>query len=121
MIAQEIKEEEKEEEFSKLLNQYSVNVAEKKILQTTTPHISSAILRHWRLHRDIVDSVQFSDTPKNAPEEIYDMALANHIVFTLVPLDGKVLKEIPENIEKLLQKSGMALSPLQKALESINS
>lgn len=64
--------------------------------------MSSDIFRYWNLHKDIVDCVRFSDNPQNAPVEIYDLALANYVVFRLIPLNGEVVREIPERIKELL-------------------
>ncbi|WP_428738097.1 HDOD domain-containing protein [Sulfurimonas sp.] len=119
LLAKEIQRIDKAKEFSSLANKYSITYAEGKILHTTTTHVSSDICSHWKLHKDIVDSLRFSENPQYAPVEIYDLALANHVVFHLIHLDGTIEPTIPKRLEKLLYSKGLSLKDLQKALENV--
>ncbi|MFA6195502.1 MAG: HDOD domain-containing protein [Sulfurimonas sp.] len=119
LIAQEITNLNKKNDFLKELNQKDVQRAEEKYMHTTTACVSSDILSYWQLDKDIVDSVRFSDYPQNAPEEIYTLCLANHIVYRLVKQNGEIEAVIPKKIETLLINSGLKTEPLQKALDAI--
>lgn len=119
LMAQEIAKMGKQEEFSKFAHKYSIQYAEEKVLQTTTSHVSSDIASFWELDSDIIDSLRFSDNPKNAPDEVYDLALANYVVFRLIRLDGKIEAEIPKRVKKALLDKGLSLLALQNALDSI--
>ena len=119
LIAKELKKNKKESVFKILLQHSLVEYAEQKTIHTTTARVSSNILSFWNLDRDLVDSVRFSDNPKYAPNEVYDLALANHAVFHLIGLDGKISSTIPKNIEELLLDRGLKPEALQKALDDV--
>lgn len=53
------------------------------------------------------------------PVEIYDLALVNYVVFRLIPLNGEVVREIPERIKELLLDQGMDIETLQNALDAV--
>lgn len=119
LIAQEVDKLNIKSDFLKELNEKGVQHTEEKFMHTTTACVSSDILSYWQLDKDIVDSVRFSDYPQNAPEEIYTLCLANHIVYRLVKYNGEIEPVIPKKIETLLIKSGLKIEPLQKALDAI--
>ncbi len=119
LIAQEITRLGKKDAFVKLVDAEGIQIAEEKIMHTTTASVSSDILYYWKLEKDIVDAVRFSDHPKNAPQEIVNLALANHIVYRLVKLDGTVEHSIPVQFVKVLEKRGMKVEHLQKALQNV--
>lgn len=121
LIAREINVLKKKTVFLQNIQDNTIQIAEEKCMRTTTASVSSDILSYWQLEMDIVDSVRFSDNPEDGPEQIYSLCLANHVVYRLVQLDGKVLKKVPKNIEKLLQKNKLRVEPLQKALDAINN
>ncbi len=119
LIAKELKRTKKDKVFKIVLEHYSVEYAEQKVMHTTTARVSSNIFSFWNLDRDIVDSVRFSDNPQYAPIEVYDFALANYVVFHLVGLDGKITPEIPKKIQQLLLDQGLNVDLLQNALDSV--
>ncbi len=119
LIAQEIINYNKKNDFLNNLNSKDIQYTEEKLRHTTTACVSSDIISYWQLDKNIVDSVRFSDYPQNAPEEIYDLCLANHIVYRLVKSNGEIEPTIPRNIEVLLIKSGLQTAPQQNALDVI--
>jgi HD-like signal output (HDOD) protein len=90
------------------------------MVNTTTPLVSSDIVSYWKLHKDIVDSIRFSDDPKTASEEIADLALVNHVIYRLISIDGKIEESLPQKFQKLLDARGLKSAALQKALDEIN-
>ncbi|QOP40220.1 HDOD domain-containing protein [Sulfurimonas marina] len=119
LIAKELKKNKKDGVFKIFLEHSPIEYAEQKVIHTTTARVSSNILSFWNLDRDIVDSVRFSDNPQHAPVEVYDLALANHVVFYLIGLDGKINPTIPKKMEQLLVKQGLNVETLQNALNSV--
>ena len=119
LIAQEVVNLNMKENFLNSLHVNGIQYTEEKFMHTTTAYVSSDILSYWKLDKAVIDSVRFSDDPQNASDDIYELTLANHIVYKLIGLDGKIEPAIPENIQKLLLAKEMNLEPLQKALDYI--
>ena len=119
LIAREILELGKKEEFLKIASTQMIQFTEEKLIHTTTAFVSSDIVEYWKLEQNIVDAIRFSDHPKDAPKEIADLALANHVVYRLIGLDGKVETTVPEEFKKVLEKRGMKVDSLQKALDDV--
>jgi HD-like signal output (HDOD) protein len=119
LLAEEISKEKKKEDFLREINEHGIQYAEEKLLHTTTALVSSDILSHWQLERDIVDSIRFSDNPQHAAKEIQALCLANHVVYRLIALDGNIQTEIPASLAALLQEAGLSTEPLKKALNAV--
>ncbi len=107
------------EYFTNNIKESGVLMSEEHFLHTSTALISANIFKHWGLNKKIIDSVRYSDYPERAPIEIYDLCLANHIVFQLVKLDGTVETKIPEHIKSLLEDNDLDTIPLENALSRI--
>jgi len=119
LIAQEINASKKKATFLENIDDDNIQIAEERCMHTTTASVTSDILSYWHLDMDIVDSIRFSDNPEDAPEEIYPLCLANHVVYRLIELDGNIVSKVPIEIEKLFKQSGLSVQPLQKALDAI--
>jgi len=119
LISKETIEMNQDDKFKELCNVFDINYAEESILHTTTSNISSQILRYWKLSPDIVNIIEHSDNPKDAPKELQTLCVANHIVNSLINIKGTVASEIPENILLLMEEFNLSPTPLSKALESI--
>lgn len=120
ILAKTLIDNNKSEVFLKDLKSQGILFSEERHLHTSTARITSDIFEHWGLSSQIVDSVRYSDYPEDAPIEIHDLCLANHIVFQLIQLDGRVQDEVPHHIKKLLENNGLSLTPLESALQRIN-
>jgi len=121
LISKELIELDDVDYFKELCNAYNIKHAEEKLIHTHTNIISSQILKYWALSSDIVDVIAYSDNPNEAPKELQKLIIANNIVYTLIPLNGKILTEIPQDILILLQENNLDVLVLNKALKSINS
>jgi len=95
-------------------------MAEEKIFHTITAYVCSDILRFWKLNPEVIDSIRYSTNPQEAPLDIHQLAVANHIVFNIVLLDGTVHKEIPKDILKLMKEEKLDVEPLMKAIKQIS-
>lgn len=121
LLAKELISLGKTQEFFDSLTYYSIRDAEEKFLHTTTAHVTSDILRYWRLDNRVLDSIRLSDYLNIAKQnELYPLVLANHAVYNLISLDGSIATEVPEYLQNLLAQQKIALEPLQKALEFIH-
>lgn len=116
LITKHLTESGKAKDFIDTRAEKGVLFAEEYCVHTSTARISSEILKHWNLEAQIIDSVRYSDYPEEAPEDIFQLALANHIVYSLVNLDGTVLKRIPSSLAVLGEKYKLNLAYLQQAL-----
>jgi len=115
LIAQELEENKLSEDFEHLVSLHDINYAEEQLLHTSTARVSGSIVKFWKLQNEIVESIAYSDTPCKAPIESHEYALANYIVYQLVPLDGTLPESISEEIIHLLETEGLELAPLEKA------
>lgn len=120
LIAKEIKGGQNVEEFQNLIDSVSIKYAEEALVHTTTNIISSQILNYWKLSKDVVDIIAYSDIPSEAPEELQKLAVANHIVYSLVNGTGEIATEISDNTLLLMANHGFDPKPLQNALESLH-
>ena len=83
--------------------------------------VSSDILSYWKLNKDIVDSIRYSDEPDNAPVEIKELCVANYIVYSLVDSLGDVKSELDDETMYYMSMENLDPEPLINALNSINS
>jgi HD-like signal output (HDOD) protein len=121
LLAKELITLGKTKEFFDSLAYYSIRDAEEKFLHTTTAHVTSDILRYWRLDNRVLDSIRLSDYLNvEKQSDLYPLVLANHVVYNLISLDGTIATEVPEYLQNLLAQQKIALEPLQKALEFIH-
>jgi len=120
LIAKEIKNGQNIDEFQNLAHSISLKYAEEALVHTTTNIISSQILNYWKLSKDVVDIISYSDTPSEAPEELQKLAVANYIVYSLVNARGEIAEEIYDDILLLMANHGFDPKPLQNALEYLH-
>lgn len=121
LLAQEIKNAQKIDSFIIMSKEDGFQIAEEKLFHTTTASITSNLLKYWKLDTDIVDSIRYSDNPNDAPLEIHDLTVANHIVFNTVLLDGSINRELSTDMYKLMQEEKLDTQTLIKAIEYISS
>jgi len=110
-----------DDKFIELCSAFDIKYAEESLLHTTTSNISAQILRYWKLSSDIIDIIEYSDYPKDAPKELRKLCVANHIVTNLIDLKGNIEKEIPKDILQLMTEFTLNPNHLANALESINN
>jgi len=121
LISKELIRIENDDKFMELCSTFDIKYAEESILHTTTCEISSQILRYWKLSSDIIDIIEYSDYPKDAPKELKTLCVANHLVNTLVDLKGNIMQEIPEELLPLMAEFNLDPQILSKALDYINN
>jgi len=121
LISQEILNNKQEILFQSLIDTFGTQYAEELAVFTTTAIVSAQLLSYWKLSRAIVNIVMYSDNPEEAPQEIIKLTVANHIVYKLIPLDGSILHEVPEELLEIMNKYDFELHILEKALHSIHT
>ena len=121
LISKELIKIDMDNRFKELCTAFDIKYAEESILHTTTSNISSQILRYWKLSSDIVDIIEHSDYPKDAPKELRKLCVANHIINTIIDTKGKIAQEIPEELLPLMAEFSFDPKVLSKALDFINS
>lgn len=120
IIAREIDALGRKEEFLEITKEEGSYAAEEQILNVSTAEVTADVLSYWELDRMLVDAIRYSDNLEQAPEEILSFAVANYIVFQLVPPNfHSVSVELPEQISELMEKHDLASEPLLKALERL--
>ncbi len=120
LIAKEIEAKNQKDDFLDKARSVNFKYAEESLLHTTTNIISSQILNYWQLSKDVVDIIAFGDTPEEAPEELRRLAVANHIVYTLVDNQGKIMQVLSDEILLLLANHGFDPKSLEKALAHLH-
>lgn len=121
LISKELVQTDQDQKFKELCSAFDIQYAEESLLNTTVSLISSQILRYWKLSSDIVDIIEHSDNPKDAPQELKKLCVANYIVNTLIDAKGKISKEIPDKLLPLMAEFNFNPAVLTKALDSIKS
>jgi len=120
LIAQEILNNKQEILFQSLVETFGVQYAEESTVFTTTTIVSAQILSYWQLSRAIINIVMYSDNPEEAPKEIRKLAVANHIIFKLIPLNEDILTEVPDELLDIMQKYDFEIHILEKALKAFH-
>ena len=122
IIAKEIERLGRSEEFLSIVNEHGCRVAEEHILNITATEITADILSYWNLDRVLVDSIRYSDNVNQAPDEVTSYALANHIVFELIPPRFKAVPvDLSENISEQMLRYELKSEPLFKAIDRMVS
>jgi len=119
LISREIVAQQRTDNFKVLCDEFDIKYAEESTIYTTTNNISSQILRYWKLSKDIIDIIAYSDNPLESPIELRKLAVANSIVYTLVDLKGNISSEVPDELLPLLEEYDFDKEVLAKALYSI--
>ena len=119
LIAREIIESQEVQKFQELCQTFDIKYAEESILHTNTNSISSQILRYWKLSPEIVDVIEYSDRPSDAPDEIKSLCVANNLVNALITIKGEVATEVPDNLLPLMAEHNLNPALLSKALSEL--
>lgn len=116
LIAKEIIANQKSDEFTHMLKTAKSKEVEYNFLHTTTSAVTSDILYFWKISSDVIDSISYADDPFDAVEEIFPLAVANHVVYSLVPNTEDVIQPISPRLRKVLDKAGLKIDILEEAI-----
>ena len=121
LISQELVNINKDDIFQEMIETLGIKYAEESLVYTTTNIISAQILSYWQLSRSIISIIMYSDNPEEAPEDMRKLAVANHIVYALISIDGTIQKTIPDELLDIMAKYDFELNILEKALNAIQN
>ena len=107
------------DEFLESTRDFGFAVAEEKHLHTNNTFVTSDILSFWHLKNEIIDSIKYSADLNNAPLEVRSLAVANHIVYKLVDLDGSIAPTVSQDILSLMSEEGLEANHLINALAKL--
>jgi HD-like signal output (HDOD) protein len=92
---------------------------ERSYIQETTATVTAEIFNHWNFDREFVEMIQFSDSPKEAPEELQEFSMALHIVKTIVPINDPFGEHGIAYGLKKAEEAGYDIAKLQAAIDTI--
>ncbi|KIM11057.1 MAG: hypothetical protein KU37_08100 [Sulfuricurvum sp. PC08-66] len=117
LLAKELLAQGKAAPFKAMLATHTIAECEEEFLRTTTTSVSADIAYYWKLNSVIIDSLAFADSPREAVNDIKPFAVANYVVFKLVPQHRAQIGEITPDIIELLEEVGLPLGKLKTAIE----
>lgn len=121
LISDAIKEQKKELEFLKAIQENFLDIAsvEKEFIGMTSSEITSAVFKHWNLTPSIVNSIKYADNPQKAPPMVAKYSQILHIVKVtgniVKPLDPKCIDFASTKI----QEFNLELKPFQAGIEKL--
>ncbi|MEA3227685.1 MAG: hypothetical protein U9P38_01300, partial [Campylobacterota bacterium] len=121
LIVKELIESDSTPLFKELSELFDFRYTEYLLLNTTTSYVSAQIIRYLNLSADLIEIIEYSDNPKDASPELQKLCVANHIVNSLIDLEGNIAQEVPKDILDLMDKFGLQHITLIKALQNINN
>jgi len=111
IIAHELIEQRKDEAFKKALlsiqTPLALSTLEKESVGFSNEEITSLIFKQWNLENELVESIKFSVTPMEAPEDIRPFAQALHIVQTSINIFAQLNESSVQNACVLLDRYGI--------------
>ncbi len=119
LIAKEISAQHGEKAFFTLLQDRGPTAAEETILQTNTTAVTADILYYWQMPSELVDSISYSDAPMEAVEEIRFLALANHIIYSLIPINSADILPLHPTIRLLMKEAALDVETLEEAIKEV--
>ena len=120
IIAKSLLDNKKNDEFSKAIKDAeSISEVERAFVGSDTAHVTAKIFDHWRFEEDLIHSIEFSDTPQEAPEEVTLCAQSLHVSKTLIKLDATLTPETIEAARTLAESYQLDLDSFDKAVENI--
>ncbi|MBN2869797.1 MAG: HDOD domain-containing protein [Campylobacterales bacterium] len=88
-------------------------------VEDTTATVTAEIFTHWNFDNELVEMIQYSDTPEKAPNEIKEYATALNIVKTIVPVNNPFGDYPLTQGLKKAEAAGYDIANLQGAIDSI--
>ncbi len=86
----------------------------------TNEVITAKIFEQWNLESELIESIEFSNSPFLASEYIQDFAKALHVIKNSANIFGILRDEQKENSINLINEYGLDPAPYEKALEQLD-
>ncbi|OHD95637.1 MAG: histidine kinase [Sulfurimonas sp. GWF2_37_8] len=119
LIAQQVMADAKQNEFRDALkNLQDVEAAERAIVGTDTPEVSSTIFAQWKFEEGLVEVIRHCQEPENASTpESQRAASILRVVRVAVPINGVITDESIAAAKKLIESYSLDMESFDKALE----
>ncbi len=123
ILAEELKEENKAEDFSKDIQDkktaYEISELEENYLNINSEEMTAAILKHWNLDPKMVNAIKYSMEIEKADENIKPYCVALNIVKNAVNSNSKFEKEGLQDAYKTIEKYDLDKEKFMKVLENM--
>lgn len=119
LIAKEILEDEKEEDFLNDLSKYEVPYVENMYVMMTTAQINALVFEHLNLNESFFESMKYLDNEHEIPNNLKELVSILQIVRTAINVQEQLTQESIAKASKLLQEFGYALEPFLRAVKRI--
>ena len=100
-------------------NTTNIASVEKSFVGISSAEVTALIFEHWKFDPLIVESIRFSDTYEEAPEEIRPYALALKIVKTAIPLNSPLSERSVTLALNLIEKEGLSETAFTQAVDAL--
>lgn len=116
VIAQEIVNQKKSEDFKKLLADGSTTCsAEHTIVGTSTPCVTAEIFEHWRFDASMIKAIRASENPKEAKGEDKFLGGVLAVARMAFPLGTKASEETIQKASDLAKELDLDIKVMQTA------
>jgi HD-like signal output (HDOD) protein len=124
VLAKELIDSGKDEEFQEALESDDVYELEEEIVGHSSIEVSAAILNHWKLDNLITESIKYSQSLEmisSAPEDIKPYAVANFIVYHALDVTGRSSEGAMDDVYDLLHEYNLNEDEFIELLSEVKS
>ena len=123
IIAHEILEQNKQEEFSKKLSEISTIVALSDLEEATigfnNEEITAKIFEQWNLESELVETIRYSNHPQKAPEHLQTYASALSAVKSSINIFGVLQDQQIQSVLELISEHNLNQEAFLQAIAKV--
>ncbi len=120
LIAKDVLENKKDEEFLNDLIQYqNISYVENMHTMMTTAQINALIFKHLNLNDSFWECMKYLDNEHETPDALKEMVFALQVVRTAVNIQEQLTQNSIDNALKLLEKNDFSTSAFQRAIKRV--
>lgn len=123
ILAHEIIENKQENDFKQAIERCSnpsdISEIEQEFLETTNEEVTARIFEQWNLEIELVESINYSNHPSDAPEHIKPYSAALKVVKNAVNIYGSLTEQNIENTLPILNENGLEHSKFLEAVHKV--
>ena len=118
LIAQQVINDKKQEEFKTALQECSsVEEAEKKVVGVATPEVSATIFEQWKFEDGLVDVIRNCMEPEKAEDADKKSAQILNVVRVAIPMNGTPTPESIAEAKKLIEQYELNMESFNSTIE----
>ena len=122
LIAKDILQEKKEDEFLKDIAKYGdVAFAESKYTTMNTSQINALIFKHLNLNDIFWECMQYLESEQETPQTLQDMVLALQVVKTAVNVQQQLSDESVQKAIDMIEKNGMSSDSFKRVVKRLKN